>query len=477
MVTQGTSGAPPPRDLPAEATVVVVGAGYAGLSAALTLHDRGVDVVVLEGSDRVGGRVHSEVREDGLVVDHGGQWVGPTQRNLLAVAERFGCPTFPTYDDGDHLELWVDGVCRPFRGSGPDGGAGVAAYDEATALIDDMARTIDVENPAACAHLEEWDSQTVHSFFSATVADEDARRRLDLSVQGVWSTEPRDISLFHFLFYVAAAGGYEQLMETEGCAQELRFSGGAQSVALAIAAHLGDRVHLNAPVRSIAHTDDGAELTTDRGSIKASRVVVATPPAATVRIAFDPALPLSRNRWIERSPMGEVAKIHVLYDNPFWREQGLSGQATVYGEHAVGVVFDNSPSNAGRGVLVCFVYGDRMRRWAALPAGERRAQVLATLATIFGDRAASPTGYTEKVWPQDPWVFGGYAANPAPGVWFEHGSDGWRRPCGPIHWAGTETASVWNGYIDGAISSGYRAAGEVTHALSGRTNQVSPQCN
>jgi monoamine oxidase len=470
METYDTVGATM-RPVPSAAAVVVVGAGYAGLSAALALQDRGIDVVVLEGSDRVGGRVLSEDLGSGLVVDHGGQWVGPTQSNLIAAADRFGCDTFATYDAGQHLELWADGVSRPFRGSGPDDGAGVAPYDAATELIDALAGTIDLDSPTATERLEEWDSQTVQSFFEANVPDVDAQRRLALSVQGVWTVEPRDISLFHFLFYVASAGGYEQLMETEGCAQERRFVRGAQSVALAMADHLGDRVHLQARVAGIHQADTGVQVETDRGTVSASHVVVAASPGAAVRINFSPALPLSRHRWMERSPMGDVAKIHAVYDTPFWREQGLSGQATVYGEPAVGVVFDNSPSDGSAGVLVAFVYADRVHRWAALPDYQRRAEVLSTLETLFGARAATPTHYTEKLWPQDPWAFGGYAASPAPGVWVEHGETGWRSPCGRIHWAGTETASVWNGYIDGAIASGRRAADEIVTALPGQPEQ------
>lgn len=452
--------------LPAHVAVVVVGAGYSGLSAALALQDDGIDVLVLEGSDRVGGRVFSEASADGLVLDHGGQWVGPTQTRLLAAAERFGCPTFPTYNTGDHLELWSDGICRPFRGAGPVGAPGVEQYIVAADAIDELATTIDLENPTATAQLAEWDSETVQSYFDRTVADEDARRRLALAVQGVWTVEPRDISLFHLLFYVASAGGFDQLMETDGCAQERRFTAGAQSVALAIAEHLGNRIRLNTPVWHIETLSSGGVLVdTARGQVRADRVVVATSPGAGVRIRFTPPLPQSRNRWMERSPMGDVAKIHTVYDSPFWRAEGLSGEATAYGDHPVGVVFDNSPEDGSVGVLVSFVYADRQHRWSALPAAQRRADVLATLSALFGERAADPVRYTEKIWPDDPWAHGGYAANPAPGVWFEHGRTGWRTACGPVHWAGTETSSVWNGYIDGAIASGHRAAAEISSAL------------
>lgn len=452
--------------LPSTTTVVVVGAGYAGLSAALDLHDSGVDVVVLEGSDRVGGRTLSEHLDGGLVIDQGGQWVGPTQRRLLAAAQRFGCATFPTYNAGSHLELWTDGVCRPFRDAGPVDGPGVDEYEAAAAAIDELAATVDLENPTATPRISEWDSQTVQSYLDREVPNEDARTRMALAVQGVWTVEPRDISLFHFLFYIHSAGGFDQLMETEGCAQERRFVSGAQSVALAMADHLADAVHLNAPVQHIHTLDDGGALVdTARGQVRAQHVVVAASPGAAVRIRFSPPLPQTRNRWMERNPMGDVAKIHTVYDTPFWRAAGYSGEATAYGDHSVGVVFDNSPEDGRVGVLVSFVYADRQRRWSALSSDGRRADVLSTLAALFGDAAAAPTLYTEKIWPQDAWACGGYAANPAPGVWFEHGAAGWRTACGPIHWAGTETSSVWNGYIDGAIASGQRAAAEIRAEL------------
>ncbi|WP_396900197.1 flavin monoamine oxidase family protein, partial [Mycolicibacterium sp.] len=322
---------------------VVIGAGYAGLSTALSLADADVEVLVLEGSERVGGRVHTGTLDGGVVVDHGGQWVGPTQHRLLSMAERFGCATFPTYDSGDHLELWADGICRPFRGAGPVGGPGVEQYIEATEAIDKLAAAINLDDPTATEQLAAWDGETVASYFDRTVPDEDARRRLALAVQGVWTVEPRDISLFHLLFYVASAGGFDQLMETQGCAQERRFADGAQSVALAMAEHLGNRVRLNSAVRHIEHASDGVRVHTDETAVHASHVVVATSPGAAVRLRFTPALPPSRNRWMERSPMGDVTKIHTVYETPFWRARGLSGQATVYGNHSVGVVFDNSP--------------------------------------------------------------------------------------------------------------------------------------
>ncbi|WP_326837296.1 FAD-dependent oxidoreductase [Amycolatopsis rhabdoformis] len=445
--------------------VVVVGAGYAGLTTASRLADAGVDVVVLEAGDRVGGRVVSELTGSGVRVDHGGQWIGPTQRRFHALAARFGCATFPTWETGRHVEVWHDGTAVDYAGAAPDDGPGIAEYERVTALLDELASRVDLDRPWRTPRFEEFDARSAEEFFRAQTSDEDALVRLALAIQGVWCAEPREISLFHVLFYLASAGGYEQLMETRGCAQDARFTDGADAVARAMAAALGDRVRLGDPVRSIRQTADGVEVTTGRTVVRAARVVVAVPPATLERITFDPALPADRLGWARHSPMGRVAKVHAVYDTPFWRAHGRSGIATLYGESPVGVVFDNSPEDASRGVLVAFVYGDRLDRWAALDDAARREAVVSALSEVAGAEAKEPVEYLEKIWPHEGWTVGGYECFVKPGGWTAHGRDGWRAPAGRVHWAGTETASVWNGYIDGAISSGERAAGEVISAL------------
>jgi monoamine oxidase len=443
-----------------ETDVVVIGAGYAGLSAALRLHDAGEDFTVLEAADRVGGRVFSEA-SGGLRIDHGGQWVGPTQKHLLGLAGRFDCTTFPTWESGQHIEIWQHGERVPYAGAAPDAGPGIAEYHRITELLDKLASTIDTDQPWRTPRFAEWDAQTAATFFHANTDDEDALCRLALAVQGVWCAEPYEISLFHVLFYIASAGSYRELMEIEGCAQDSRFVHGADSPARAIATLIGPRVRLRQHAHAIEQRPGLVRVRTNDTVIEARRAIVALPPGAVRGIDFDPALPVNRHGWLAHSPMGRVAKIHAVYDTPFWRDAGVSGIATLYDDGPVGVVFDNSPVDGSRGVLVAFVYGDRLSDWSALPEDGRRITVLAALAKVVGSPAHRPAGYTEKIWSLDRFVHGGYEAFVQPGGWLGYGRTGWRTPTGAIHWAGTETASTWNGYIDGAISSGYRAADEV----------------
>jgi monoamine oxidase len=454
-------------DIAVTTEVAVVGGGYAGLAAALHLKDAGVPAVVLEAAGRVGGRAHSEARQTGLVVDHGGQWAGPTQDHLLAIARRFGCALFPTREEGQHIEVWHDGTRRPYSGALPDAGPGAAEYLRVTALLDTLAAEVDVEAPWLTPRLAEWDAQSAEAFFRAQTSDADARHRLALAIEGVWSAEPREVSLFHVLFYIRSAGSFTELMETRDCAQDSRFADGADAPARAIAATLGPAVHTASAARSIEHAPAGVVVHGDRGSVSARRAIVALPPPALARLEFRPALAAPRAGWLSRARMGRVAKVHAVYPEPFWRADGLSGIATLYGDSPVGVVFDNSPADARAGVLVAFVYGDRVSDWSGRPAAQRRAQVLAALASVVGQRAGEPADYTERIWTDDPYIRGGYEAFMPPGAWAAFGERGWRAATGTgIHWAGTETSSRWNGYIDGAIRSGQRAAAEVLAELA-----------
>lgn len=442
--------------------VAIVGAGYAGLAAALDLTAAGREVVVLEAADRVGGRVWTR-DEDGLRIDHGGQWVGPAQTALLRWAERFGCALFPTYDEGRHLELWPGSAPLPqTSGTHPDA-HDAAAYDALVARLEGLAAQVDPEHPEACPHLREWDSRTFADWLDGHAPSDGARRRMRLVVLGLWACEPRDVSLFHVLFYAAAGGGLGTLLDTLGGAQDSRFVDGADAPARAAADLLGGVVRRGRPVVRIDHDDEGATVHTPAGTVRARRVVVTGTPPAQARIAFDPLLPSPRRRWLARNPMGDAAKVHVTYASPFWRERGLSGQVTTYDGSPVAYTFDNSPADGSSGVIAAFVYGDDYRSWSAQAADARRKAVLDVLS-VLGEEAARPLAFHELLWPEQPWAEGAYAAVPSPGTWAAHAT-GRRDPVGPLHWAGTETAGRGNGYIDGAIRSGERAAAEVLARL------------
>lgn len=455
----------PPPPLPTrQADVVIVGAGLAGLAAARDLERDGLEVVVLEARDRVGGRTCSRPASDGTILDLGGQWIGPTQDRLAALAAEVGATTFPTYNEGKNIEYYHD-ERFVYEGAIPMGDP-IAMMESIEALLELnlMASEVPLEAPWTAPKAAEWDGQTVETWMQAHIESEHARHLLALGVESVFSIEPRDLSLLHFLFYVRSGGNLNQLLSVADGAQERRFHQGSQYISERVAAQLGERVVLNAPVHTIIHDEQGVRVESDALVVSAKRAIIAIPPTLAGRLRYRPALPAYRDQFTQRVPMGTVIKVQCLYERPFWRDEGYSGQVTS-DQGAVRLTFDNSPDSGTPGVLMGFIEGDEGRVWGRKTLEERRAEVLACFARYFGEQAAHPLEYAEQNWADEEYSRGCYAGFLAPGVWSSYG-EALREPVGPLHWAGTETATVWNGYMDGAIRSGERAAAEVLAHLT-----------
>ncbi|MEA2472168.1 MAG: monoamine oxidase [Thermoleophilaceae bacterium] len=454
--------------------MVVVGAGFAGLTAARDLVAAGKSVIVLEARNRVGGRTLNAPIGGGDVVEIGGQWVGPTQDRLIALGEQMAVPTYRTYNDGDNL-YYRKGALSRFSSSGPlgpvppdpEGAPQAAAFIQ---QLNDMAGTVPRDAPWEAPRATEWDSQTAETFARANTATEGGRFLFDVGIEAVFAAEPRDISLLWLLFYTAAAGNestpgdFNRLINTAGGAQESRFVGGSQRVALRLAKKLGSRrVVLGSPVRRIKQGGRSVTVESGRAIVSAKRVIVAIPPTLCQRIEFSPALPASRDRLTQNWPMGSVVKCEAVYDKPFWRDDGLTGQV-VSDASPVKITFDNTPASGSRGVMLGFIEGRESRVWGQRSAADRRAAVLRNFATYFGDRALKPVSYVEMAWQDELWSGGCYGGNLTPGTLMAFGP-AIREPVGRIHWAGTETSTLWAGYIDGAVRSGERAAAEALARL------------
>lgn len=445
--------------------VIVVGAGFSGLAAARDLEARGLDVLVLEARDRVGGRVLNEPLADGVMGEIGGQWVGPTQTRLLGLARETGVDTFETHGTGAHL---FENGGRVTRYSGTIPKANPVALAEvgvALARLNRMAKRIDLEAPWSSPDARRLDGQTFATWLGRNVRTSVARGIVALGIEGVWAADPADVSLLHVLFYIASAGSFEALTDTAGGAQEARFVGGSQLVAIAMAGALGDRVVLAEPVRRITQSGDGVTVVGDGGEHRARRVVVALPPTLAGRLVYSPALPGDRDGLTQRLAQGSVIKCLAVYPEPFWRADGFSGQATSL-DGPVKVMYDNSPPDASIGVLMGFLEGRQARKFARRTVAERQAAVTGVFARLFGPQAATPMRYVDKAWAEDEYSRGCYGGYLPPGGWTDYGR-ALRRPEGRIGWAGTETATVWNGYIEGAIRAGERAAAEAATALDG----------
>jgi monoamine oxidase len=446
----------------ADVDVAVVGAGLAGLAAARYARAAGASVVVLEARDRVGGRTLNEPLDgDGKVVEVGGQWVGPTQTRLLALAAELGVDTFPTHTAGENVIAWR-GALRRYRGTIPRINPAVLVdVQQAQTRLDAMARRVPAEAPWAAARATAWDGMTFGTWLRRNVATSGARELLAIATRAVWAAEPQDLSLLHVLFYIRSAGGLDALLDTEGGAQEARFVGGSQRIAMRLAEELGDDVvRLGTPVRELAWDAGGAVLA---GDVRARRVVLAMPPVLTARIAYSPALPGFRDQLTQRMIQGAVWKVMAVYPEPFWRAEGLSGQA-LSDTGPVALTFDNSPPDGSPGVLLGFLEAEEARQAGLLDPAERRRRVLDAFGRLFGPRARTPERYIERSWAEEEWTRGCYGCYLPTGGWTGFGK-ALRAPVGPLHWAGAETATVWSGYMDGAVRSGERAAAEALAAL------------
>jgi monoamine oxidase len=372
--------------------------------------------------------------------------------------------TYKTYNDGEGVLLY-QGARSTFSTKGPLGAIPPVLdglVDAATALakLDQMATEVPVSAPWQGPI--EWDGETFETWKLANALTPGGRFLLDLGFTSVFAAEPRDVSLLYSLFYIASAGNaatpgtFERLINTEGGAQESRFEGGSQLVAQRAARPL--RIEFGAAVRRI-ETAGGVRVVSDAGTFTAKRVVVAVPPTLAGRIDYEPVLPPLRDQLTQRMPMGIVIKTLTLYDEPFWRADGLAGYTNADTD-PVRLTFDNSPPDGSPGVLLGFIEGAAARRWITRSRAARRAAVIDNLAAFYGERARSPKGYLEMSWAKEPWSRGCYEGYMAPGVLSEYGP-ALRAPVGRIHWAGTETADYWTGYMDGAVRSGERAAREV----------------
>lgn len=427
--------------------VVVIGAGLAGLTAARELRRHKVSVCVLEARDRVGGRTLDHPLPGGHVAEGGGQWVGRTQTAVLALAKELKAETFPSYTKGKTV-LAVGGarLVTGERGESDD-------LRRVRERLDAMAREVPLTDPWAAKAAREWDATTIGAWLKENAKRAETREEMGLEIETILGPADRT-SLLWFLFYAHSAGGLKALAD----AQELRLKGGPQALSKAMAADLGGDLVLSAPVRKVVHTAERATVETARVTVTAKRAVVAMSPADAARLEFDPALPAARAGLVKGWACDPGFKVNVVYPKPFWRDAGLSGLGLCDAGPA-GLTFDNSPPDGSRGVLVVFVDPKKAPKAAA----DRRKAVLADLTALFGKAAGEPADYLETDWAQEKWTAGCVSPVP-PGVLTRFGA-GLREPVGRLHWAGTETAEVWCGYMDGAVRSGQRVAAEVRAAL------------
>ena len=466
-------------DTQVDVDVVVIGAGLAGLAAARRLTQRGAEVVVLEARDRVGGRLEGGLTADGTPIELGGQWIGPTQNRMYELVHELGLETFPTWNEGD-IVVDLGGrrvLLAPDRGATPKLNPFVLAdLAQGFRRFNRLAAEVPLAEPWRHEQARFLDGQTFETWIRRNLRTEVGRSYFRVVCEAVFSAETTDLSALHALFYAHSGTDIDTLVAVDRGAQADRVVGGSVRIAEALAADLGDRVRLGSPVRRIEHrgghdasgaagdAETAVRVETRDGTVViARRVIVTLPPALAGRIEYAPALPSWRDQLTQRLPAGSVIKLYAVYPEPFWRTDGLNGQAAS-DVGPVKVTFDNSPPSGAPGVLMGFLEADDGRTWARRSLEDRRQVAIDCFVRYFGPKAAEPVEYVERDWMAEEFSRGCYGAHFTPGTWTSYGH-ALRTPVGPIHWAGAECSPVWNGYMEGAVRSGESTAEDVIAVL------------
>ncbi|XP_033981756.1 probable flavin-containing monoamine oxidase A [Trematomus bernacchii] len=454
--------------------VIIVGAGLSGLSAAHLLRKRNAKfrILVLEGKDRVGGRtVSTEIPAANGVDrwDFGGQWVGSTQTHILELIKELGLETYPQFSIGKKVHHM----------GGP--GAKVRTYTSIPTLsplvlmdltqllwkIDRLLATVCVQDPSMTPGAVELDSMTLQSYIDKQAWTTELKEEMGLCSRSLFGMEPSQMSFLFFLMFAAAAGGLLALLEsTPGCAQELKIKGGTQQLSQCLAERVGFKnVRLGSAVTAIWQDAEWARVSTTTNTFLCRAVIVTCPPHLAAKIHYQPALPSQREFLTQNMPVGHMIKFILTYQTAFWREKGFSGEIVAGSstECPFCVTFD-ATSPSGNAALVGFIAGQQASQWSSKESGERREAVLSSLVKYLGPEARSFIHYEEKDWAKEDYSGGCPVNVMAPGMLtYYHPS--LRKPCGRIHWAGTETATLWCGYMSGAVQAGQRAALEVLAEL------------
>jgi monoamine oxidase len=444
--------------------VIIIGAGFSGIAAAKKLHEAGISFLVLEARERLGGRVYTKQISEDLYLDLGGQWIGPSQDRMYALCQEYHMDYFETYDQGYNIIDFQKQV-KKFKGLIPKLDIiSLINLDFVLKKLERLAKSIPQDSPWLHPKSAEFDQVSLAAFVASHCKTNPCRKVVTLALETVFAAELNEVSLLHALFYFKSGRDLNTLINIKNGAQLHRIIGGMQKLVEKMAKPFMDQIKFNHPVISIKKENGVFTIIGESFSFRTKKIIMAIPPVLAGKINFTPMLSAAKRQVLDRIAMGQVGKCFMVYQKPFWREAGFSGQAFADELSPFQSMFDASPKDANYGIILGFTIGNRAKVFFENNKESRKAIMLEKLTSYFGTEAKNPLLYEDFSMTDEAWSRGCYAGLYPTGTWTGF-QDAFAKTENDIFWAGTEASKVWFGYIEGAVRAGEVAAENVISDL------------
>ncbi len=444
--------------------VLIIGGGFSGIAAAKKLHESGVSFRVLEARERLGGRVFTKTISEDLYLDFGGQWIGPTQDRMYELCKEYGIEYFETYNQGKNI-LDLRGKIKTYSGVIPKIDLlSLINLDWLIRKLERLARQIDLNSPWSHPKAGEFDSLSLVDFLKKNSKTDPCFQVIRLGCETIFACDLHELSLLHALFYIKSGTSLDCLINIKNGAQQHRIKGGMQTIVDRMAKDFSEHISFNSSVQKIEKTDSGILVHSESAYYSCQKVIFAVPPPLLDEIEIIPELSQEKKKLLKNYPMGQVGKCFMIYKKPFWRKSGFSGQAVSDENSPFQTLFDCSPADGKYGILMGFAIGNRAKIHFGLSKENRESRMKSLLVSYFGSEASSSIRYEDFTMTDEVWSRGCFAALMPTGAWTNF-QDTYRKSEDPFYFAGTEAATRWHGYIEGAVLAGEGSASEVIHSL------------